>query len=142
MVAEAFRRLPLPAATLQIQPPGGRTLVNFATNFYTDRGAFTRGLTLLGQRVTLRIEPVSFTWRFGDGTTTTTTTPGAPYPALDVTHTYLRADPVSPSVDTTYGATWRVGNGAWGPVPGTVTIAGGAVDLAITEARPTLVSYE
>lgn len=55
IVGAAFRRIPLPAAELIVQPPGGRTLVNFETNFYTERDEFTRAVTLLGRRVVLRI---------------------------------------------------------------------------------------
>ena len=67
LVARAFRQIQLPEAELVIQPPNGRTLVNFETNFYTEQGEFTRRVTLLGRRVELRIWPASFGWRFGDG---------------------------------------------------------------------------
>ncbi|MDN5744533.1 MAG: hypothetical protein L0H31_05350, partial [Nocardioidaceae bacterium] len=35
-VLTAFRRLHWPPSALTVQPPGGKTLVNFKTNFYTD----------------------------------------------------------------------------------------------------------
>ena len=124
-----------------VQPPNGRTLVNFATNFYTEREEFTRRVQLLGQRVQLRITPAQFTWHFDDGESTTTTSPGAPYPKLEITHDYLRKGGVSPRVDTTYTAVFRVGGGGWQPVPGSVTIPGEAVDLEIVEASPLLVGY-
>ena len=38
-VQRAFAELPLPPSRLVIQPPNGRTLVNFDTNFYTERPA-------------------------------------------------------------------------------------------------------
>jgi hypothetical protein len=141
MVTAAFRRLPLPAARLQVQPPNGRTLVNFATNFYTERGDLTRSVTLLGRRVDLRITASSYTWRFGDGSTATTSEPGAPYPALDVTHDYRKAGRVTPSVDTTYTAEFSVDGGPWRPVTGTVTIPGAPVGLRVLTATPTLVGY-
>lgn len=139
VVRNALKRLDLPRSKLEVQPPNGRTLVNFDTNFYTERTPFTRAVTLLGRRVELRIEPVRFTWHFGDGAPRTTASPGAPYPDLDVTHDYARAGRYAPRVDTTYGADWRVAGGAWQRVPGTVTITGDAVALEATEARPTLV---
>lgn len=142
IVSQALARLPLPPAQLQIQPVNGRTLVNFDTNFYTERDEFTRAVTLLGRRVELRIWPARFTWRFGDGPTMSTTSPGSAYPHLEITHSYPNADPVRPSVDTTYAAQFRVGNGAWRPVPGTVTIAGDSVPLEVVEATPTLVRYD
>ena len=126
---------------LRVQPPNGRTLVNFATNFYTDREEFTRTVRLLGQRVRLRITPAQFTWHFDDGKSTTTSTPGAPYPKLEITHDYLEKGGVSPRVDTTYTAVFRVGGRAWQPVPGSVTITGEPVALEIVEASPLLVGY-
>ncbi|WP_341927520.1 hypothetical protein [Nocardioides psychrotolerans] len=141
LVARALRRIPLPASELVVQPPNGRTLVNFATNFYTDTETFTRTITLLGQRVDLRITPAKYDWRFGDGHTASTTTPGAAYPDLQVTHDYLTAGTVAPAVDTTYTADFRVNGSPWRPVPGTVTIPGAAVPLEVVEATPTLVGY-
>ncbi|WP_231482839.1 hypothetical protein [Nocardioides sp. URHA0020] len=138
-VARAFQRLPLPAAELVVQPPKGRTLVNFETNFYTERGEFTRTVRLLGRRVELRIWPASFGWRFGDGQSQRSTSPGAAYPDLEITHRYLQEGRVSPSVDTTYAAQFRVGGGPWRDVAGTVTIAGSPQSLRVVEARPVLV---
>ncbi len=141
MVAAAFRRIPLPASELMVQPPGGRTLVNFETNFYTEAGEFMRTVRLLGRRVELRIWPVSFGWRFGDGETRRTTEPGARYPDLEITHRYLSRGRVSPSVDTTYAAQFRVGDGSWRAVNGTVTIPGTPEGLRVVTARPVLVGY-
>lgn len=139
LVAAAFRRIPLPEAPLVIQPPNGRTLVNFETNFYTEQGEFTRTVTLLGRQVELRIWPASFGWRFGDGESEESTSPGAAYPDLEITHKYLKTGRVSPSVDTTYAAQFRVDGGPWRDVTGTVTIPGSPHALRIVEARPILV---
>ena len=139
LVLRAFRRVPLPASELVVQPPGGRTLVNFETNFYTEQGEFTRVVRLLGQRVELRIWPESFTWHYGDGSSETTSSAGSAYPDLEITHRYLERGRVAVSVDTTYAADFRVGNGGWQPVDGTVTIPGEAESLRIVTARPVLV---
>jgi hypothetical protein len=100
LVSSAFRNTPLPPSVLEVQPPDGRTLVNFDTNFLTEREPFTRTLTLLGRRIDLRVFAAEFTWRFDDGDPLTTTSPGSRYPDLDVTHSYLRKGTYSPSVDT------------------------------------------
>jgi hypothetical protein len=139
LVAAAFRRLPLPEAELVIQPPNGRTLVNFDTNFYTEQGELTRTVTLLGRQVELRIWPASFGWRFGDGKAEQSTSPGAAYPDLEITHNYAHKGRVSPSVDTTYAAQFRVDGGPWRDVAGTVTIPGSPQQLRVVEARPVLV---
>ncbi|MCW2854108.1 MAG: hypothetical protein JWM84_3772 [Nocardioides sp.] len=140
-MAAAFRELALPPSQLVVQPPDGRTLVNFATNFYTESEPFTRTITLLGQQVDLRIRPSAFGWRFGDGERLTSTSAGSPYPRLEITHSYQDRGGVRPAVDTTYSADWRVNGGAWQPVNGTVTIPGAPVALDVVEASPTLVGY-
>lgn len=139
MVLRAFRRIPLPASEVVVQPPGGRTLVNFDTNFYTEQGEFTRVVRLLGQRVELRIWPDTFTWRYGDGASEQTSSAGSAYPDLEITHRYLSKGRVAVSVDTTYAADFRVGNGGWQHVDGTVTIPGEAESLRVVTARPVLV---
>ena len=139
LVLAALRRIGLPESELNVQPPNGRTLVNFDTNFYTDNGEFTRTVTLLGRQVELRIWPARYGWRFGDGGQRWTTTPGDRYPHLEITHRYLRKGRVSPSVDTTYAARFRVNGGPWRDVNGTVTIPGTPQGLRVVTARPVLV---
>jgi hypothetical protein len=124
-----------------IQPPKGRTLVNFETNFYTERAGFDRSVRLLGRRVDLRIWPSGFRWVFGDGAELASASAGAPYPDLVITHAYLRRGGVSPRVDTTYSARFRVDGGAWRAVDGTVTIPGVSVPLEVVTASPVLVGY-
>ena len=139
MVLEALRTIGLPASRLQVQPPNGRTLVNFETNFFTEATALAPVLTLLGQTVELQVRPAGYSWVFGDGESTTTTGPGRPFPALDVTHRYTGAGEVAARVDVTYVADYRVEGGQWAPVPGSVTVAGTPVALEVVEASPLLV---
>jgi hypothetical protein len=138
LVLTELRRIGLPALQARTQPRD-KTLVNFATIFYAEPQSFTRTLTLLGQSVDVEAEPTSYTWHYGDGSSATTSTPGAPYPAKDVTHSYTDAHTtVQPSVDVTYAARFRVGNGAWQTIPDSVTIAGPAALLRISEATAVL----
>jgi hypothetical protein len=138
VVLTALRRIGLPSLRARTQPEG-KTLVNFATIFYTRPQAFTRTVTLLGRRVQIHATPSSFRWHYGDGASGSTSTPGAPYPAKDVTHYYERAHrTVRTSVDVTYTARFRVGNGGWQTIPGAVTIAGPTSPLRISEATAVL----
>jgi hypothetical protein len=148
VIAQAFRQVPLPASTISIQPPGGKTLVNLPTILSTDAAAFTESVTLLGQSVTLDITPVSYRWVHGDGTEQTSDWAGVRYAkrrpmGAYLSHTYLRADHGLPArVDTTWSARFSVNGGPWQPVPDTVTIEGAPVDLEVVEASPILVGYE
>ncbi|WP_323794436.1 PKD domain-containing protein [Nocardioides sp.] len=141
-VLRAFRSLTWPQSDLVIQPPGGQTLVNFATNFYTDNDQPSRqSVSLLNQDVLIEATPTSYTWRFGDGTTSSTSTPGAAYPALEVTHDYATVGAFAPSLDTTYTGRYRLNGGPWIAIPETLTVPGVAQQLETIAARPTLVDY-
>jgi hypothetical protein len=138
LVLRAFQRIPVPHLRSQTQPDN-KTLVNFDTIFYVDAQQFRRSVTLLGRRVTLDITPSRFTWDHGDGTSTTTSDPGAKYPSKDVVYRYQKAHrTVAHHVTIVWTARYRVGNGGWQPVPGTVTTTGPASDLRIAEATPVL----
>ncbi|MBF4768204.1 PKD domain-containing protein [Nocardioides agariphilus] len=140
-VLHEMKRMTWPAATLSIQPPDGRTLVNFKTNFFTTTTEpDTQTITLLGQRVEIEASPVSYTWHFGDGEKQSGADPGAPYPNLDVTHTYRKAEvTVRPSVDVTYHGRFRVNGGQWQDIPETLTVAGTPTQLQVLTATPHLV---
>lgn len=145
LVRRAFERIELPTSQIVVQPPGGRTLVNFDTLFRTEAEPFTRTVRLLGRRVELEIWPASFAWQHGDGTSQSTTDPGRPYEegvsmAEYVSHRYADAGvTVRPSVDTTYAARFRVDGGPWREVAGTVTRPGAGTALRVVEGRPKLV---
>lgn len=141
-VQKAFAELPLSAGALVIQPPDGLTLVNFKTNFYTTTTTPTTAtVTLLGQPVTLEATPATYTWHFGDGDSTSTTEPGAPYPKLTVTHSYKLKGDYQPSLSTTYTGRYKLADGPWQTIPGTVTIDGPPQPLRAIEAEPKLVGY-
>ena len=138
MVLTALRRMGLPALTVHTQP-SPTTLVNLDTIFYTEPVPFTKQITLLGQPVTVTARPTSYTWHHGDGTTATTSTPGAPYPSMEVTHTYLHAHvTVQTRVSVTYTGRFKVAGGPWQDIPGSVTITGPPTALRIAEATPVL----
>ncbi len=137
-VLTAVREIGMPALRVRIEP-GATTLVNVRTNFYTEPAAFTRSIELLGFAVDIEATPASFAWTHGDGTTATTSSPGRPYPHLDVTHRYREpAATVRPRVDVTYEVRYRVDGGPWAPLSQTLTATGPAGTLAVNEAAPVL----
>ena len=128
LVFDAMKRLSWPRSVLVVQPPGGETLVNLETNFYTENTApTTQTITLLGQRVEIEATPGSYVWHWGapggagnsdDSGSERTSSPGTPYPDLTVTHTYRDADiTVHPWVDTVYEGRYRVNGGGWTSIP-------------------------
>jgi hypothetical protein len=136
------RNVAFPGLGVKVQPTG-RTLVNLETIVYTDQSRVsTARVTLLGFPVEVEATPMSYVWRFGDGATLTTTTPGKPYPAKEITHKYLKKGSVGLTLTTNYAARFRVAGGAWQYVDGTVPITGPATPLLVREAVPVLVDPE
>ncbi len=145
MVLREMQRLDWPRSELVVQPPDGQTLVNLETNFYTTNTAPTvQTVTLLGQQVAIEATPTSYRWHSdvgGADEVTETTSPGAAYPALEVTHTYAQVGVVQPAVDTVYTGRFRVNGGPWQAIPETVTLPGAGVPLLVREAGGVLVGY-
>ena len=128
----------MPPLEVHIQP-SGQTLVNVDTIFFTDPTHLRRTVTLLGHTVRLDASPVSFTWVHGDGTRASTSKPGRPYPAKDVTHQYQRpGDDLRARVDTTYRVRYSVDGGGWATLGETLTAPGPTIALDVDEAAPVL----
>lgn len=147
-VLREIKRLDLPSAQLSVQPPGGRTLVNFPTIFSTSADVIARSIRVAGIPVEVRISPSTYTWHWGDDSTPEPTAePGRPYadgvPMSDfVTHEYDATGAVAPRVDVTWAAAFRVRGGAWQEVGATVTIPGAPTALEVVEAAPVLVGAD
>lgn len=137
-VLRAARTIGLPSLQVKIQP-GDRTLVNVPTIFHAEPRPFERSVTLLGFEVDLTAVPINFRWTHGDGTSQDTTGPGKPYPAMDVTHRYLRpADDVKARVDVTYRVRYRIDGRDWQTLRETLTASGPIAQLDVAEAAPVL----
>lgn len=138
MMRSAVREVPMPRASLRAEPPGG-TLIGVPAIFHTTTQTFSTSVTLLGHRVEIHAEPTRYTWHHGDGTSQTSSGPGRPYPAKDVTHEYRRvADDLAASVDVTYAVRYRVDGGAWLDLDAPLTAEGPLTRLDVDEAAPVL----
>ncbi len=139
-VRSETKNVMFPGLSVKVQPDG-RTLVNLDTIVYTDDSKVsTTTVTLLGFPVVVEATPISYTWRFGDGTPAlTTSTPGKPYPSKEITHKYMKRGAVSLTLTTNYAARFNVADTGWQYIDGTVPITGPATPLQIREAIPVLV---
>ena len=135
-----LRRLPLPKAKLNVQPPTGRTLVNVATNLYASSASRTFDITLLGTPVRVNARPVAWTWTYGDGTTRTFDSPGAPYPDLGTAHVWSDPGTYSVGLTTTWAATYSVAGGPDLPVDGTAEVASPPATVTAVATRAELVA--
>jgi hypothetical protein len=129
--------LPDPQLTTRQQPPG-EALVGLPVVFFTDSPTTqTFTVDIRGFDVVITARATSFTWSTGDGTTLTTTDPGAPYPDQTVTHDYA-AGTYTAGLVTTWGGTFTVDGGAPADIPGTTTTQGAQVTFTVLQARSVL----
>ncbi len=137
-IERAIREIEMPRLTLRVQP-GGRTLVNVPTILSTTPADVDRTITLLGSSIDVQARPTTYTWHHGDGTRQTTSGPGAPWPAKDVTHTYRRtATRLDLQLDVAYTVRYRVDGGAWTGLDQPLTTTSAPVPLRVDQAAPVL----
>lgn len=135
-----FRRLPLPKAGVNVQPATGRTLVSVPTNLYATSRPATFRVTLLGTPVLVRARPTAWTWTYGDGSSRTFSTPGAPYPDLGTAHTWTAPGRRTVTLTTTWSGTYSVAGGPALPVDGTASVVSPSVEIVVVETRAELVA--
>ncbi len=142
LTAEDFRRLPLPAPVLNVQPAADWVLVNKETIVYTDPSAVTLTTDLLGYQVTVEATPTRFTYDFGDGTRPLVTTdPGAPYPAFDTFHVYRDLGTRLITLTTQWSGRYQIaGSPAWRDVDGTAQTTTTSASFEVVERTSKLVA--
>ena len=143
LTAADFRRLPLAASPLAIQPARTEHLVNMPAIVYTTPAQQLLTTDLLGYLVEVEATPITYTWDFGDGTTLTTTTPGHPYPNHDVAHPYGQPGTYTITLVTTWTGRYRLaGTTTWATVTGTATTITTSTPITAVEAPTHLVTAD
>ncbi|SNU02448.1 hypothetical protein SAMN06298212_13628 [Ruaniaceae bacterium KH17] len=114
--ASDLQSLPIMSGELQLQPSGGRALINADVIGYSTAATHTLATSVLGVPVQVRVTPVQWWWSFTDSDTEpfATTVPGGPYPDMTVTGVYSRTgEGRTASVTITWMGEYRVGAGPW-----------------------------
>ena len=138
-----FRSLPIEGGTLGMQPAAAEVLVNIETVAWSTARTHVLGTTILGTPVQVRATPVEWAWNFGAGTEPfVTTTPGGPYPNLDVSRIYGRTSTAQTiGLTITWAGEYRVnGAGPWLPIAGTTTTSATSPSFDVVEAPARLVA--
>lgn len=141
LTVEDFRRLPLPAPTLVLQPDRGWVLVNIETIVRTDPAPVVLTTELLGHRLEVEARPDTFTYDFGDGSEPLVTRdPGRPYPDFTTHHVYERPGEVTIALTTTWTGRYRlVGTEEWFDVAGTARTTTTSAPFTVEERTSRLV---
>jgi hypothetical protein len=104
---------------------------------------------LFDHDVSVRFTPHHFTWTYGDGTTSTTTTPGgswtqrgdAQFTPTPTSHVYAERGTYTAAVTVSYRPVVTFDTGQTQAVAGYVTSTSAAQSIRILEARTALVAY-
>jgi hypothetical protein len=115
-------------------------LVNADTIVYAQPAPVTKTVTILGYRVRIHAAAASYRWRFGDGTSQTTTGPGAPYPDKTITHRYQHPGTVAVSVTVGYHVRYSTDGGPWEELGEPIYATGPPSTLGIDEAQAVLIT--
>ena len=137
----------VPAVGVSGMEPQGWAVVGLPSNFYADSSPRTAGATLLGRAAEVRFTPVSFSWSFGDGTTLTTSSAGAPWASLglpefsetETSHVYAAPGSYTIGLTVNFAAEYRFGAAAWTALAGTVPVTAPSLTATAHDAKTVLV---
>jgi len=145
-ILAAFHNTAWAKPIAHIQPEGNVTLVTLKTYFEVRWGSegYQPGeidsTSLLSSQVRIRPTLQSYTYVFGDGTSSEpTSSAGGIYPDGDITHAYAKAGTYISHIDITYGGEYSVGGGPWNRIPDTVAVTGQSQPVTVKTAHARLV---
>lgn len=137
-----------PAPVTVTQEPDGVGVVGLPVNVSASATTHQRSTVLLDLPVEVRFTPLSYTFRYGDGSTREAASGGTSWSAANLaaftetatSHVYASRGDYVITVDVHYGADVDFGSG-WRPVDGTLTVPSSATGVEIFEARTALVEH-
>lgn len=126
-------------ASFQIPPstphalPVDWTVTGKPTAFWADASVRTFSAELLGFPLQVRATPIEFHWDFGDGNSTSTTSPGQEpsHPQNgSITHTYSTKGERTVTLTTVYTGEYSYGSG-WSTIPGTAAVESDGLPMTV-----------
>lgn len=123
-------RIPIPTVTIEVNPDQG--LVGIDSWFWIDGydgQPISESTNAFGRRIEVEARVQRYEWRFGDGRTVMSDSPGRPYPdRSDVRHVYERSslgheDGYPVEVGFVFAVRYRVDGGGWLELPGIERVA-------------------
>lgn len=95
----------IPMKEIYFQPALG-ALVQVPVNFWTTTPpTFKTSVVMLGVPITVYLSP-TYLWDFGDGTSLSTTSRGAPYPNQSITHVYKSSGTFNSHLQISWSGNW------------------------------------
>lgn len=139
----AFRPRSISLAT----EPDGWGIVGLPVNLVGASATHIRTGQLFAEPARVQFIPIAYRWSFGDGGTSTTTSPGlswsrlgrAPFSVTPTSHVYERAGTYTAAVSVVYRARYSIAGGDWHDVAGTLRRSDRAVVRLHDGGTPLLV---
>lgn len=157
-----FTVIPLPVPTLSdiaaFRPtpgvdhmePDGWFVVGLDANFYATGGSSVVSGTLLGYPAEVRFTPIRWSWSYGDASSATRSTRGAPWAALGIQEfeptstSHVYEQPGTYYIDLTIGyrAEYNFAGAGWQPITGTLWLAANRLVATVGSAKTVLVERD
>ncbi|WP_198393281.1 PKD domain-containing protein [Brevibacterium yomogidense] len=109
------------------------TVTGKPTAFWADASVKTFSAELLGFPLQIRATPIEFHWDFGDGNSTSTTSPGQEpsHPQNgSITHIYSTKGERTVTLTTVYTGEYNYGSG-WSTIPGTAAVESDRLPMTV-----------
>lgn len=144
-ITDVAQFAPAPATT--VGEPGNVGIAGMPTNFVAAASVHTRAGTLFDRPTSVRFTPLRFSFTYGDGTATTSSTGGRSWAALGqaqftptpTSHSYRERGTYSAHVTVHYTAEVDIGGG-WFPIDGELAVDGPVRQIRVYEAETALVA--
>jgi hypothetical protein len=142
----AFR----PTPGVDHMEPDGWFVVGLDANFYATGGSSVVSGTLLGYPADVRFTPIRFTWSYGDASSATRTTRGAPWASLGIqefeptatSHVYERAGTYYIDLTIGYRAEYNFDGSGWRTIAGTLWLPANRLVATVGSAETVLVERD
>jgi hypothetical protein len=117
-----------PGVGSQHMEPNGWIVTGLHTNFYSDAANSTVTGTLLGYAVAVRFTATAWRWDYGDGSSTTSATPGASWAALGLkefdatatSHVFATPGAFTITLSVGFSAEYQFAGQPWKAIAGTL----------------------
>jgi hypothetical protein len=140
----------VPTSAIDHMEPEGWMIVGLPANFYVTGGGYEVAGTLLGQPATVRFSPVAYRWTYGDGTSATRSTTGAPWAVqglgefepTSTSHIYSARGTYFIDLTITLTASYQFAGGTWRPIAGTLPVKANRLQAYAGAASTVLVERD
>ena len=132
----------VPTLSPGYEPPGG-SLTSIPVNFHSGQPLEFRAEPMVVAGYTVRVVAVArWLWRWGDGSSQWTSSPGTKYPVLSLTHRYRKPGSYSVRVHTVWAAKYTVAGFGTFDVLGDPVTQESSLELTVDSSRVVLTPWE